>query len=71
MANNNYNCRFYSAPREAKMSVNLEEKRVVKYALSTKAVSITIANFEEVIDCIRDEEITSRVLEVRLLKYDK
>ena len=47
------------------MSVNLEEKRLVKYALSTKAVSITIANFEEVIDCIRDEEITSRVFEVR------
>ena len=67
MTNNSYNYRFSSVPKEAKMSANLEEKRVVNYALSTKAVSITIANFEEVIDCIRDEEITSRVLEVRLL----
>ena len=43
----------------------MEEKKVVRYALSTKAISITIANFEEVVDLIKDEEITSRVLEVR------
>ena len=51
------------------MPFDSEEKKVVRYALSTKAVSITIANFEEVVDCIRDEEITSRVLEVREAQF--
>ena len=61
--------RSISAFREPNMPFDLEEKKVVRYALTTKSVSITIANFEEVIDCIRDEEITSRVLEVREVQF--
>ena len=46
------------------MSLQLEEKKVVKYVKSTKSVSITIANFENVVDGIRDEEILSQKFKV-------
>ena len=59
------------------MSLQLEEKKVVKFVKSTKSVSITIANFENVVDGIRDEEILSQKFKVVwcfnvwLLKYSK
>ena len=48
------------------MSVQLE-KKVVKYVLSTKTVSINIADFENVVDGIKDEEIKSQIFKVGLV----
>ena len=48
------------------MSLQLE-KKVVKYVLSTKTVSINIADFENVVDGIKDEEIKSQIFKVGLV----
>ena len=50
------------------MSIQLEEKKVVKYILSTKAVSIDIADFENVVDGIQDEVILSQMFKVGVIQ---
>ena len=50
------------------MSIQLEEKKVVKYILSTKAVSIDIADFENVVDGIQDEVILSQMFKVGVMQ---
>ena len=50
------------------MSLQLEEKKVVKYILSTKAVSIDIADFENVVDGIQDEVILSQMFKVGVMQ---